>query len=217
MAGDRGPQLLRRIEASVARSVGTTAAPALAFSGGLGSVLTAAVARKRGDLTCLVAGVYASPDLEASLLAEAYLDYRVEPVVLSKTACVRLARRIAAEAPGLPLAEITDLVPLVAVRERAGSGHLLSGCRPGLLSNESRAYLRALRVRAPLDAALGGRVRTDRGLLSEAADLLGLPRTFGHARPRRPGCGSGVEGALRAAARENGAPLARLVRPIDSR
>ena len=176
----------------------------------------AAVARKRGDLTCLVAGVDAAPDLEASRLAETYLDYRVERVVLTGTACVRLARRIADEAPSLALAEIIDLVPLVAVRERAGGGDLLSGCVPGRPSTEARAYLRVLRVRAPLEAAFAVQVHPHRRLLSEAADLLGLPRTFGHARPRRPGRGSGVERALRAAARDQGAPLARLVRPVDS-
>ncbi|HYM39665.1 MAG TPA: hypothetical protein VEY12_05920 [Thermoplasmata archaeon] len=181
----------------------------LAFSGGLGSLLIAALARKRCDLLCVVVGMRGSADVEAARVAQMFLDYRLAILRPSPSQALRAARRIAASGYPIPLAECLALVPLALVEARQPESLVLSGA--GLTARTS-SLRRALGEREALSPGLRLRLGgLGRRPLLRMAEAAGLPESFALAAPRSPLEGSGIGPVLRAMARRRGMSVPRLV------
>ena len=120
-------RVLARLEAYMARAFEGRDRVVLAFSGGLGSLLLAAVARKRGAVECVVVGTRGAADVGAALVARDFLDYPVEVLQPSPRKVLSTARAIRAADPALSPPDVLSLVPLALVRERCGDEIVLSG------------------------------------------------------------------------------------------
>lgn len=203
------------LETEIAQAIGDRKRIALAYSGGLGSTLVAAIARKRCDLTCYAVGIGGAADLEAADLAHAYLDYRIEKIRLTPSKALALARHIAAREPDAALVDVFTMVPIWAVRERVTHGTLLTGFGVESLSKRMRNLLEPLETTNPLLSLGGERGPGARERWSACADVLCLPPKFGRPRRRPPGSGSGIERATRALAAERRTTIRALVRPPD--
>lgn len=212
MAADTpAARLLRGLDADVTRTVRGQDHVVIAFSGGLASLLVAALIRKRGDIACEVVGLPRSADVEAAVVAEKFLDYPVEVVRPTPAQALRIARILAARDEGLSSSEVLSLVPLAIVearhpRERVVSGFGLtweSLCVRSHLTFRAAAFP-GLRARAPAPPP--------RARLLGVADLLGVPAAFSRAARRRPAEGSGIGPAVRAAAHAEHVSVDRLLR-----
>ena len=199
-----------RFDAAVGRAVAGDREPILAFSGGLGSLVVAALARKRGDLRCVVVGFRESADVQAAMVAEGFLDYRVSIVQPVSTRFVQMARSLAASAPRLAVADILSLLPLALLEERYAPHPVLSGFG---LTARTATLRQALATRRPWCPGLGGSAAgLTRAPLLRIADVLGLPESFRFAAPRAPAEGSGIGPRLRAMAHARGVSVARFLR-----
>lgn len=203
------------LETEVSRAIGGQEHISLAYSGGLGSTLVAAIARKHCDVTCFVVAVGDAEDLRAAKLAADYLDYRIEKIRPSRSGTLALIRRIAAMEPEAKLEDLFTMAPTFAVRERAEEGLLLTGFGLEEMSKPMRNLLAPLRTTNPLLPLHVGGGPVDRKRFIECAEILGLPRKFGRPRHRPPGSGSGVERSMRALAASRDTSVRRLVRPRD--
>ncbi len=202
-------RFLRRLEAETTRVLADRERAVLAFSGGLGSLVVASLARKRCDLRCVVAGVRNAPDLAAAGLTQDFLDYRLDVVRLTPRASLILARRLADRHPGLPVAEILSLVPLAAVRERH-RGPLVAGFDGTSRTSAFLGIAESLSFASPLVRTSAGGV-VPRARLLAAARRLGIPDAFTHVSARDPSVGSGVAPALRALAKDSEGSLSDLL------
>lgn len=200
---------VRSLDAAVGRAVADLDEPVIAFSGGLGSLLVASLARKRGDVRCVVVGFPRASDVEAAKVARFFLDYPVELLRPTRPQVLRMARSIAAAHPQLPMTEVLALVPLAIVEERHSPTPVLSGF--GLTVHGS-ALRGALEPRRRLCPGLGARrTSSARATLVRMAIALGIPESFARAAPHTPSEGSGVGPALRALARRERVSLPRLI------
>ncbi len=214
-AGSSGERLLHRIDAEVAQVARKTRGPVLAYSGGLASLILAALLRKRVDLDCEAVGLRGSSDVEAARVAEKFLDYPVRLVRPSAAAALRAARSIALRDPALTAADVVALVPLVLLEGRHPHARVVGGFGLTWESAGVRAFLAeepailpGFRPRAP--------AAPPRARLLEVADLLGLPESFSRAARRRPAEGSAVGPSIRSAAHAEHVSLERLLRPRSS-
>lgn len=201
------------LESEVARALGDEDRLELAYSGGLGSTLLAAIARKRCDLTCYTVGLRGSPDLRAAELAAVFLDYRVEKIQLTPSSAVALAREIAAALPAARAPDILSLLPAWAVAMRTNRRPLLAGFGTAPTSSRIREVLPNLRITSPLLRLDEGETSLVRGRLSACAEVLGIPAAFAKPRRRPPSSGSGISRALREIAAARSATIREILRP----
>ncbi len=212
-------RLLRRLDADTSRAVLGQGRVVVAFSGGLASLVLAALIRKRCDMECEVVGLSGSSDVEAAAVAEMFLDYPVRVIRPSAAHVLRTARWIATRGGGLSAPEALSLVPLALVEARHPRQRVVSGFGLTWESPRVRSCLRAesarfpgLRTQAPASAS--------RASLLGVADLLGLPDSFSRAARRSPAEGSAVGPAVRAAAHAEHVSLhrflARAAPPYDN-
>ncbi len=200
---------LALLETDVARAVSGRGPSVLAFSGGLGSLLVASLARKRCDLRCTVVGFRGSADVGAAEVARKILDYPVSVLQPSTGPVFRAAQRISREFPRLGPSEVEDLVPLVLVREKHPRATVVSGFGLTARSGAMWAALTECRLLSPgMRMGLPGPPRAG---LVRLADAVGLPESFSRAAPHTPREGSGVGPAIRALARSHHTSVARLI------
>lgn len=202
-------EAVARLDREVARMLGTRDRAVLAFSGGLGSLLIAALARKRCDLLCVVVGFRGAADVQAAVVAQKFLDYSVAVLSPAPRGALQVAREIRAAEPGLSPFEAASLVPLALVEQGHPSARVLSGFG---LTVRTPALRRALGHRGALSPGLRMRFsRSTRVPLFRMAEAVGLPESFVRAAPRTPPEGSGVGPALRALAHSREISLGRLL------
>lgn len=207
----RGPEarLLARVDADLARAFLDRDAAVLAFSGGLASLIVAALARKRGEVRGLVVGPPHAADVLAALVARDFLDYPVDVLSPSVPGVLRAARTIVSANPGLTVPEALSLVPLVLAERYCPGEIVLSGFG---LSPRSPAVRRHLFAVPALSPGLGRRgASPPRSLVLRAARELGIPEGFASASRRTPVEGSGIGPALRAAGHARHLSVERLV------
>lgn len=210
--GDDAARVLARLESALDSAPLGGGRTVFAFSGGLGSLILAALLRKRVELDCVVVASGESRDLADALLAERFLDYRVTPLRLAPSRAQSMARSIGATGPGLSLPAILSLVPLRAVLDARPRGTVVAGY--GFHHGQGTATLRAAhRVRLPWLTVSGG-LGLPRERAVRLARSLGLPDAFARVRPRSPAVGSGVDRALRELARRKKTRVAALVRAV---
>ena len=217
MQGDgRAARALLRLDAEVARAIHGRSRVVLAFSGGLASLLLAALARKRCELTSVVVGFRGSADVQAALVAQTFLDYPVTVVRPTEAQLWETAGAVRASSPSLPVPEILDLLPLVLVEENRSDPVVLSGFG---LTAHTTTMRRALKVRQVSIPGSGLSVaRSPRASLVRLAQAAGLPESFVLAARRSPREGSGIGPVLRARAHARHTSLARLLsRPVAPR
>ena len=203
------PRALVRLDAEIARTVAGRDRIVLAFSGGLGSLLVAALARKRCDLQCVVVGSRTSADVGAALVAQKFLDYPVTVLSPSAERARTVGRRIRSADPLLPLEDVLALVPLEFVEEHHPLEPVVSGFG---LTARTPSLRRALESKAGRCPGLRLRVsHSTRVPLTRMAEAAGLPVSFIRAAPRSPLEGSGLGPALRALARSQRVSLDRLL------
>ena len=203
--------LLRDLEARLAGIAADGEPVRLAFSGGIASLLLAALIRKRADVDCIVVGIRGAPDLRTAADERLYLDYGVTEVCLSPGRALALGRGLARRFPSWSVPEILDAVPLEAVRARLPDVSIVAGLRGPLASRRTAAAFFDRGFSCPFLAPPA--IRADRSRLVQAARALALPQAFVRTPPRRPAIGSGVAAALRAVGREKNLTMARLLRP----
>lgn len=210
MAGG-GPvsRAVSRLDAAVGRSLEGTEAPILAFSGGLASLVVAALARKRCELRCVVVGFRGSADVEAALVARDFLDHRITILRPTQQEAFRAARSLAAADPQLPLADLLALVPLTLVETRHPRHRVLSGFGVAACDAPLRRSLQPRRRWCPGLGVHG--IGSTRAPLRRIAEAIGLPESFVLAAPRNPVDGSGIGPVLRRMAHVRQVSLARLV------
>jgi hypothetical protein len=215
MAADRpATRALVRLDADVARSIARRDRIVLSFSGGLGSLLVAAVARKRCDLRCVVVGLRGAADVEAATVAQKFLDYPVAVLRPTAERAWTVARTIRSLHPRLPLAEVLAMVPLALVEERHPHDPVLTGFG---LTARTPSMRRALGSEIAWSPGLHLRIsRSSRVPLLRMAVDAGLPESFSRAAPRSPLEGSGLGPVLRALARSRKVSFERLL-SLDAR
>ena len=202
--------LLRRLDADLARAFAESEPVVLAFSGGLASLVLAALARKRGRVECVVVGTRGAADVEAALVAKSFLDYPVEVVRPSHRQILEAARAIRAVDARLDPAEVVSLVPLSLVLERHPEEPVVCGFGLSPRSSAVQRYLDAVRVYVP--AVRRSSVRSPpRRTVAELAWALAIPDGFVLAARRTPAEGSGAGPALRAMGHARHASVARLL------
>ncbi len=194
---------VREVEAAIADAVEDQARPALAFSGGLVSLLLAMVARKRSDIRCLVAGVDGSADVTEAMRAKESFDYRVEVVPLDAARVGMIGAGVARDFPHLTSAQRSVLVPLRAVLLRAPEARVLAGL--GTVRDSKELCEAAERAGARLPLLHVDRGGFSREMVRSAALYLGLPIGWARVRHRSPSEGAGVAHLLRP--RDVGGPL----------
>ncbi len=203
-------RLLARLDRELAREFETRRRVVLAFSAGLASLVLAALARKHGELRCLVVGTRGAADLSAALVARDFLDYRLEVVTPSPASALRAAIDIRAAAPNLALAEVLDLVPLALVEDRCPDALVLSGFGLALASPALRRHLAGRPSRAPAMPRAGEGL--SRPTVLRIGRAIGLPDAFIGMGHRRPAEGSGIGPALRALGHAHHRSVETLVR-----
>lgn len=203
-------QLLARLDSDLSRALAGRDHVVLAFSGGLGSLILAASARKHGDVHCVVVGMPRAADVDAALLAKDFLDYPVEVVSPDPEGILRVARSIHAAAPRLAPADVLSLVPLALVRERHADEPVLSGFGLVPRSAALHRHLVAANQRPPALRA-GSASSPSRAVALRVAGELGLPAAFSHAARRTAAEGSGIGPVLRALGHARHASAARLL------
>ena len=202
-------RLLARLEADVARSSRDQDAAVLAFSGGLASLVLAALARKRVELQCVVVGTRNAADVAAALVARDFLDHRVEVLMPTVSEVLDLARTIRSSDPRLAAPDLLSLIPLALVAARSPDRPVFSGFGLCPRSPAVRRHLLATSVRSP---GLGRRTPAlPRSLLVRVARELALPDGFTGASRRIPLEGSGIGPALREAGHARHASVGRLL------
>lgn len=198
MAGPRPVvAFLATLEAEIQSTVQGHDRVTLAFSGGLGSMLVAMVARKRCDLVCVVAGVEGAPDVQFAKMAKAHFDYRIEVALLDANETSRMNAELRQDHPALSADERHGLLPIRAVLGRTRDRPILAGFASPPSSRPFAAAIHRDEVHVPLHAAHGTRALR-RGTLQEAAMALGLPETWARVRHRAPIVGAGIERFLAA-------------------
>lgn len=207
-AGGPAGRLLARVDADLARAFRDRDAAVLAFSGGLASLIVAALARKHGDLRCAVVGTPNAADAIAALVARDFLDYPVDLLPPSVPEVLRATRAIGSSNPRLTVAEALSIVPLALVEARCADRLVLSGFG---LAPRSPAVGRHLLGMAVLSPGLRRTAAPPRSLLLRAARELALPDGFALASRRIPAEGSGIGPALRAAGHARHVSVGRLV------
>lgn len=207
MASASSARLLARLEAALEAFAVDRDAAVLAFSGGLASLVLAALLRKRVDLDCVVVGVKDAPDLVAARRASDFLDYRVREVRLSVMQAVALARRVARSHP-VPTRSAFALAPVLAVAAANRGRPVVAGC--GWRAEGADASLAVGTVDLPWRAVTLGR-GVPRTRIQAVARVIGLPESFVRVRALTPGTGMGLEPALRTAARDRGVSLRELL------
>jgi len=214
MASSLGARVLVDwLESEVVRVLGDGDRLELAYSGGLGSTLLAAIARKRCDLTCYTVGLRGSADLRAAEAAALFLDYRVEQIRITPSNAVALARGLAATVPMATAPEILSLLPAWTVAARTDRRPLLAGFGTAPTSSRVRDLLPNLRISSPLLRLEEGETSAVRRRLSACADVLGIPAAFGKPRRRPPGSGSGIGPAIRQIAASRHTTIRAILRP----
>ncbi len=188
-------RVLAKLDASVAREFASRERLVLAFSGGLGSLILAGLARKHGDVRCVVVGTRGAADVAAALVARDFLDYRVEVLAPRPASILGTARALRAAEPRLHLAEILDLVPLALVEARYPRETVLSAFA---LAPRSAALRRHLAGRPSVSPPPGSAAVTTRRFALRVARQLAIPEGFSEAARRSPAEGSGIGPALRA-------------------
>lgn len=207
-------RLARRLDTALAAAFADRDRVVLAFSGGLASLVVAALARKRGPLDCVVVGTRGAADVQAAVVARSFLDYRVEVLCPSPAAILRAARSLAAAHPSLSREDVLSMVPLTLVEERHGRDLVLSGFGLSPRSVPLHRLLAAARTLAPgLPAASHG--SPPRRVLLRLAEELAIPDAFRLGPRRTPAEGSGVGPALRALGHARRASVDRLLRTED--
>lgn len=188
-------RLLARLDAQVRSVLEPRHPTVVAFSAGLASLLLAAVARKHGDLRCVVVGTRRAADVGAAMVARDFLDYRLDVVTPTPASILETATKLRAEAPTLTLAEVLDLVPLAFVEAHRPEATVLSGFGLGPASTSLRRHTAGRPSRSPtLRQAEGG---PSRHLVVRLAREMGLPDAFIQMSHRRAAEGSGVGPTLR--------------------
>jgi hypothetical protein len=207
----RSERLLFRVEAEISEALASGDRCVLSFSGGVGSLLVGAIARKHTDLTCIVLSVDHAKDREAAALAQKFLDYRVRFMDLTAREALQAAREIVVGHPDLSVAEVMALVPLKAAFDSDPEALFLAGFWSDLPSSLVRRSIKTPRVRLPLSRATGQRPvrRVD---LVAMGRLLDIPEAFLQVPSRSPAVGSGLGAALRALAREKQTTVTHLIR-----
>ena len=210
MRGDgRAARALSRLDAEVARAIQGRPRMVLAFSGGLASLVLAALARKRCDVTSVVVGFRGSADVQAALVAQSFLDYPVTVVRPTEAQVWKAAQGIRASSPYLPVLEVLDLLPLALVERSRSDQRVVSGFG---LTARTATLRRALKVRTVSTPGFGlPAARSPRASLARLAAAAGLPESFILAAPRSPREGSGIGPILRARAHARHVSLARLL------
>lgn len=210
--GTEGParRILARIDADVSRASSRRGRVVLAFSGGLASLVLAAVARKHGDMRCVVVGTRHASDVEAALVARFHLDYPVDVMRPGRARILDAARTVHAAHPRLAPADVLSIVPLVLVEERYPEARVLSGFGLSPRSAALQRYLAAALPRPPGLTRSAARPPPRRLVLRIAEDL-GLPDPFALAARRTPAEGSGIGPALRALGHARHSSVARLL------
>ena len=202
--------LLRRVDSDIRRAVAGQERAIIAFSGGLASLILAALVRKRCDVTCEVVGLPGSADAESAVVAEKFLDYPVRIVRPAPMNVLRAARAIVSADARLSPPAALSLVPLALVEARHPRERILSGFGLTWDSSPVRSFLRSRSTILP-----GLQARTaappSRFRLLRVADLLGLPESFFRAARRTPAEGSGIGPSIRAMAHAEHASVARLL------
>ncbi len=188
---------LSRLDADVQRAFKGRDRIVLSYSGGLASLVLAAIARKHGDVHCVVVGTRGAADVEAALVANSYLDYPVDVLRPSPSSVLRTARGLRAADPRLSLADVESLVPVTLVAERWPQECLLSGFGLSPRTRALERHLLGAGLRPPGGWVVAGDARSRRAVLG-LADLLGLPSSFSRTARRSPSEGSGIGPTLRA-------------------
>lgn len=182
----------------------------LAFSGGLSSLLTAAIARKQGDVRCVVVGTRGAADVGTAVVARDFLDLRLEVLSPRPPLILETARGLRASDPRLTSAEALDLVPLALVASRHAGQSVLSG-----FATAPRSAAMADHLTAPGSPSHRGgpwrRVPPPRRLLLRAARELAIPDGFALEARRRPAEGSGIGPAIRGLGHSKHASVERLL------
>ncbi len=210
----RVDRLARRLDAAIAAAFADRDRVVLAFSGGLASLILAALARKRGPLECTVVGTRGAADVEAAIVARSFLDYRVEVLCPSSSSILRAARSLASGNPGLSVEDVLSIVPLALVEERHPQGSILSGFGLSPRSGPLHRHLVAARCLIPgLGRSVSG--SAPRRVLLRLAEDLAIPDAFRLGPRRTPAEGSGVGPALRAMGHARHASVGRLLREAD--
>ncbi len=203
-------RLVKGIDADLAAALAGRDRLVLAFSGGLASLVLAALARKRGPLTCVVVGMRGAADVETALVAKSFLDYPVEVLRPSPPAVLRIARSVAAANPGLVLPDVLSLLPLVLVQQRHPDECVLSGFGLSPRSRALHRYLTSAECPPPALGRLAAGSASRRVILRLAGELA-IPEGFSHAPRRTPIEGSGLGPALRAMGHARHRSVARLL------
>ncbi len=206
--GEAG-RFVDRLEAAIGRRIGSGRSVQLAFSGGLGSLVVAAIARKRCDLSCLFAAADDAPDAARASVLQSYLDYRLEIVRPTPKEWIAMARRIGRDQPRWTVREILDAVPILAVTANRRGG-FLAGHGSRRAGHAVRRWLAHLDVFVPIPASV--RETGIRSHLIASGRVLGIPDEFLRVRPRSPEVGSGIGLLFREEARASRTSLGNLVR-----
>ncbi len=188
-------RVLVKLDAALAREFAGGDRAVLAFSGGLGSLILAGLARKHGDVRCVVVGTRGAADVAAALVARDFLDYRVEVLTPRPASILLTSRTVRAAEPRLHLAEVLDLVPLALVEARYPRETVLSAFA---LAPRSVALRRHLARRPSVSPSPGAAAVTTRRLALRLARQLAIPEGFAAAARRSPAEGSGIGPTLRA-------------------
>ncbi len=206
----RAARAVARLEADVQRALSGRDRVVLSYSGGLASLVLAAVARKHGDLRCVVVGTRGAADVEAALVAKSYLDYPVDVLRPSRPSILRTARALHGADPRLSVAEALAIVPLTLVAERWSHDPVLSGFGLAPRTQAVERHLIDAGLPIPGRQIVAGDARNRRVVLG-LADALGLPASFSRAARRSPAEGSGVGPALRGLGHARRTSVERLV------
>jgi Asparagine synthase len=205
-------RLCSRIERTVARELEGARSARIAFSGGLGSLIVAALARKRTDLTCVVVGQRNSPDVLRAVALRNHLDFRLDIKTPALAEILERIRAFSGDHSRWRPDELMDAVPiLTALAMGPGPWFTGYGSRPS--SSPTKTWIGTLHAATPLLAGKSP-VATRRQLIA-AGRVLGIPDGFLRTPPRSPGAGSGIASRLRTRAQRAGLSLRQFVTPVS--